>query len=217
VLTGEVDAAMFNMMYKEFIVERVALLSYAALTAVFTRQRIAENATLAFISLLAMSFALSTVAHDDRSNAHMFITSLPVSRREIVTAKYLFHIAAGFGLIGLAVIVKAIDGGLEFSVAWGPTALALLLVVWFLSIFFPLYYWLGPRFAKIGLIALFISMFAIFPMVYHLGLKRSFWGIPDLILSLPAFPLYASVAAGTLALLLASWRISVWLYSRKEL
>src|SRR5690606_39684388 len=54
------------------------------------------------------------------------------------------------------------------------------------------------------------------PWAYNVAVKHNFWGLPELIASLPAVPLYLLLAAATFALLLVSWRVSVWLYSRKS-
>ena len=53
--------------------------------------------------------------------------------------------------------------------------------VWgFTAFFYPLYYWLGPIFIKIGLFATFIIIFGIAPVLYNLGVKNNFWGLPEL-------------------------------------
>lgn len=208
---------MLNLMFAEFVVQRTALLVYIAAAILLNVQAASAGAPLLFAPLLAMCFTFSTAAHDDRYNSHVLINSLPVTRKEVVTAKYAFHLAAGIVLITLTLLYRVASGTTPPEDAAGQLLIAAAVIGCFVSVFFPMYYWLGPRFVQIGLFLLFVAFFAAAPIVYHLGVKNHFWGIPGLLRSLPPLPLYGLLTAATLACLWVSWRASVFLYSRKEL
>lgn len=207
---------MLNMVYKEFVVERVSLLVCLGLAILFRAQLISFDAPLALMSVLSMLFTFGTAAHEDRYQSHILINSLPVTRREIVTAKYVFHILVGLGFIGLAVIHAAVFGGIPRRAALSQSLIGAAVIACFVSVFFPMYYWLGPRFVQIGMRVLFIMLIAVVPTVFNLAAKYGFWGIPEFISSLPATVLPVLLTGMTVILLLASWRASVWLYERKE-
>lgn len=207
---------MFNILYKEFVVQRTVILAYTVAAILFITQLMRVDGPLAVVSMLAMFFTFGTSAHEDKNNSHVLLNSLPVARKEIVTAKYVFHIAFGICLIGLAFIYRTIVGALPKDAALWQYVIAVTVIVWFVSVFFPLYFWLGPRFVQIGMIALFIVMFTAVPLVYNLGVKHNFWGILEFVQSLPSFLLFVIVTAATIVLLIVSRLISVWLYERKQ-
>ena len=207
---------MFNILYKEFVVQRTVILAYAVVAILFITQLIRVDGPMAVISMLAMFFTFGTAAHEDKNNSHVLLNSLPVARKEIVTAKYVFHIAFGICLVGLTFIYRTIIGALPKDAAMWQYVIAVTVIVWFVSVFFPMYFWLGPRFVKIGMIVLLIVMFTAVPMVYNLGVKHNFWGIPDFIQSLPRFLLFVFATAVTIVFLIVSRLISVRLYERKQ-
>jgi hypothetical protein len=207
---------MFNILYKEFVVQRTVILAYAVVAILFITQLIRVDGPMAVISMLAMFFTFGTAAHEDKNNSHVLLNSLPVARKEIVTAKYVFHIAFGICLVGLTFIYRTVIGALPKDAALWQYVIAVTVIVWFVSVFFPMYFWLGPRFVQIGMIVLLIVMFTALPMVYNLGVKHNFWGIPDFIQSLPRFLLFVFATAVTIVFLIVSRLISVWLYERKQ-
>jgi hypothetical protein len=207
---------MFNILYKEFVVQRTVILAYAVVAILFITQLIRVDGPMAVISMLAMFFTFGTAAHEDKNNSHVLLNSLPVARKEIVTAKYVFHIAFGICLVGLTFIYRTIIGALPKDAAMWQYVIAVTVIVWFVSVFFPMYFWLGPRFVQIGMIVLLIVMFTAVPMVYNLGVKHNFWGIPDFIQSLPRFLLFVFATAVTIVFLIVSRLISVRLYERKQ-
>jgi len=207
---------MFNILYKEFVVQRTVILAYAVVAILFITQLIRVDGPMAVISMLAMFFTFGTAAYEDKNNSHVLLNSLPVARKEIVTAKYVFHIAFGICLVGLTFIYRTIIGALPKDAAMWQYVIAVTVIVWFVSVFFPMYFWLGPRFVQIGMIVLLIVMFTAVPMVYNLGVKHNFWGIPDFIQSLPRFLLFVFATAVTIVFLIVSRLISVRLYERKQ-
>jgi len=197
-------------------VQRTVILAYAVVAILFITQLIRVDGPMAVISMLAMFFTFGTAAHEDKNNSHVLLNSLPVARKEIVTAKYVFHIAFGICLVGLTFIYRTVIGALPKDAALWQYVIAVTVIVWFVSVFFPMYFWLGPRFVQIGMIVLLIVMFTALPMVYNLGVKHNFWGIPDFIQSLPRFLLFVFATAVTIVFLIVSRLISVWLYERKQ-
>ena len=207
---------MIPILRKEFIVQRTLILFYAAATLIFAAQFIPVDEPLPIITILAVFFTFGTAAHEDKNNSHVLLNSLPVARKEIVTAKYVFHIAFGICLVGLTFIYRTIIGALPKDAAMWQYVIAVTVIVWFVSVFFPMYFWIGPRFVQIGMIVLLIVMFTALPMVYNLGVKHNFWGIPDFIQSLPRFLLFVFATAVTIVFLIVSRLISVRLYERKQ-
>ena len=204
------------MVYKDVVVQRSVLLIYSAFAVFFATQVITGDGPLAVTAALAMMFSFNATALDERTNIHLLLNSLPVTRQDIVTAKYVFHIAAGLCFVVIAAVCRTVAGGLTLRAALVQILAAAALIVWFLSVFFPAYYWLGPRFVQIGLFSFAIVFLPAAGPVYNWAAKHDFGGLLDVLPALPTLSLYLVMTAITLAVLLGSWRVSVWLYSRKE-
>lgn len=209
---------MASLLYKEFLTQRTVILIYLVVTLLdINIFRVDDFLFYLFIpSFFAIFFTMNTVTLDDRNKSHILLNSLPVSRKEVVTAKFLFAFLFGSLLIGITLIYQTVirpslpENGLLQAV------IAVAAISWFASIFFPMYYWLGPSFARIGTYVVFVLAFAVAPMVYNLGKKHNFWGIVDLLQSAPTYILVALLFGLTLSILLISWFLSVRLYERKE-
>lgn len=165
---------------------------------------------------MAIVFTFSTSMQDDKNTSQMLIASLPVSRQETVTAAYAFQIGIGLGLVVLAGAIQLLLGKLPFEVARSQALVAAAVIATFVSVFFPLYYRLGARFVQIGLLIVFLMFITVVSIVYSLVARYNLWGLQAVVQVLQQLPFAFLLATATIILLLASWRVSVWLYGRKE-
>jgi len=191
------------------------ILIYAAVVILFAVQVIPVFFPVALAVCLGMFFTFTSAVHEDINNSHVLVNSLSVDRKTVVTAKYAFHTAAGIGFIALDLLLEAAAGACLPDIAW-QFAFSVLGIVWFISFFFPIYFWLGIRFVQIAMVTVFVMIVVAVPMVYHLGAKHDYWGILDAAKSLSDFLLYGLAAAVTGLALIASCFLSVRLYERKQ-
>jgi len=204
-----------SILYKDLVVERTVILIYTAGVILFALQVVPIFDPLALAFCLAIFFTFTTASHEEMNNGHILLNSLPVDRKEVVTAKYAFHLAVGAGFLGLDVLLEAVTGAWSLNIG-RHFAMAVLGIVWFVSVFFPLYFWLGHRFVQIAMIILFVMIVAVVPIVYNLGAKHDFWGILDAVRTLPNALLLGLGAAVTAVVLIVSVFLSVRLYERKQ-
>jgi len=204
-----------SILYKDFVAERTVLLIYTAGVILFALQVVPIFDPLALASCLAIFFTFTTASHEEMNNGHILINSLPVNRKDVVTAKYAFPLAVGAGFIGLDVLLETVTGAWSPDLGW-QIAIAVIGIVWFASVFFPLYFWLGHRFVQIAMIILFIMMVGVVPIVFNLAAKHDYWGILDAVQTLPNSLLLGLGAAVTAIVFVVSGFLSVRLYERKE-
>ncbi|WP_449602203.1 ABC-2 transporter permease [Paenibacillus sp. Marseille-Q9583] len=98
-----------------------------------------------FQSLLLLVYSCSM---DAQNNNTKFVIGLPVSRQEIVLAKYLSLIPYSFiGLVcSFALFLNSISFGYSISpVYWIGVSLTLLMIPLTASIYLPIHYWLGYK------------------------------------------------------------------------
>src|SRR5690606_41087469 len=73
-------------------------------------------------------------------------------------------------------IVRTLFSMMSPLAALYQTLITMAVIAWYLSVFFPMYYWLGPRFVQVGMIVFFISLFTAAPIVANMAVRHDFWG-----------------------------------------
>lgn len=142
---------MTNLLVKDLLIIRFYLLIglpiYLLYSATFYRQ---PNAFLLVSLGYSLLLAMGATLIEDRSDADVFLLSLPVNRQTVVCARYL---SALLGLVtglltsvawgrALAAVIGPGEGGLP-RVTFGGLAAALLVLTVVLSLYFPLYFRFG--------------------------------------------------------------------------
>jgi len=208
--------ALARVVYKDWVVNRTVFLVYAGVLLLMALKVLPVDGPAVIATMMAGFFVFTSAAQDERNSTQTFINSLPVSRRDIVTGKYVLSIGAGIALTGMVLLIGALIEPVPGPVVLRQLLLCAGVISTFVSVFVPMYYLLGSRFVQIGLFVLFILVVAVAPPAYNLAVRHNFWGLLDAVRALPTQPLQTVAAVGVVVLLLASWRLSITLYSRKE-
>jgi len=208
--------AVTRMVHKDWLGNRTVILASLAVLLLGVFRVLPVDGTTLYGVALAIMFVFATSTQDERTNAHVFVNSLPVSRPDIVTGKYVFNIGMGIIFTGIAILVPGLMDQLPLKAMLTQLLICAGVISGFVSVFMPMYYWLGPRFVQLGLFVTFFLLVAVVPPVHNLAVRNNFWGLLDVLGSLPALPWQVLTAAGVIGLLLASWRLSIFLYGRKE-
>ena len=208
--------ALARVVYKDWIVNRTVFLVYTGVLLLMALRVLPVGGPVVMATMMASFFVLTSAAQDERNNSQTFINSLPVSRRDVVTGKYVLSIGAGVALTGITLLVTALREPMPGRVMLGQLFLSAGVISTFVSVFIPMYYLLGSRFVQLGLFVLFILVVAVAPPAYNLAVRHNFWGLLDTLRAVPVETLQTVAAVTVVVLLLASWRLSVALYNRKE-
>lgn len=163
---------MYNLIRKEFIVLRWYFLfnaGYALVFGVFLQSSFSPLMISMLPPIMMMMFAANM---ELRNKAMMFVGTLPISRKQIVSAKYVtvfFYYL--IGLILMAVIHAANDLAytVENTLAMSADITILMILLSFsftmlyAAFYYPIQYWLGVKYSNI------ISFISIFFMVIVLS------------------------------------------------
>lgn len=108
-----------------------------------------------YLTMVAVMMVIGTVSYDEFDNGYPFLMTLPVSRREYVTAKYVFALSfCGIAwLVGLATCVlyrMMTEGRVNLPEMIAETAAFIPMVLIFLSVVFPLQFKFGTEKGKIA-------------------------------------------------------------------
>lgn len=208
---------MLNLLRKDFIALKsslwVLILCMGVFSIAFIPKQDASIFTVA-ITLASVSLNISTMI-DIKNHNHHFLVTLPTSRKHIVLAKYitsiiftLFGVLASYGIHSL---VKLIIPGLnkpDYSIMGLLVPAGLMLII--ISIYLPLFYSLSKKGVEIISIVFFIILIVMMnPTVVLMSMMSEEGFISNQALIL--------IPIGLLLLLIASYYLTVYLFTRKDL
>ena len=160
---------MTGLILKDVLVLRKALRSYALFLFFYMGMAAVGLFSIsfitAFIQVIVMILPMSAFAYDEQAKWDRYALTLPVGRRAVVTARYLFMllmvlVAALFALASCLVLSLVQQGDLMENIGTGAVALALGLLATDLNL--PMSYAMGPERARPYLYAtLFLPLLAL--------------------------------------------------------
>lgn len=215
---------MTGLVMKDILVMRKTLKSYALFLCLYLLLSLLGVFDIYFvtamINVIIMMLPIGTFSYDEVAKWDRYAMSLPLSRRRIVGARYLFALfmalmAAAFGL--LAVVLLSIVGNVVLIEALSTILTSIGVGLFITDILLPLCYKLGPERARPYLyLVVFLPLIALFGS-YKLGLLDSIdlsWidQLPDAGILF----VFSLVPLGALAGLVVSFLISCRIMEKKE-
>ena len=204
---------MTGLVLKDALVLKKTLKTYLLLLAVYAVLAAVDifsvSFVAAFLEVIALMLPMSAFAFDEQAHWDRYAAALPLSRRDIVTARYCFTMlvllcAAAFG--AAMCVVVSFSG--DWDAVWecgSSIAVTLLLGTLALSVAMPLNYLLGPERARPALyLTILLPVAALF-----VSFKTNIWSadgsvthledLPPLLILLPLICLAAMALAVSFA------------------
>lgn len=213
---------MTGLIYKDFLVLNKTIKSYALIVALYAvlggLGMFNASFILAFLSVMIMVLPLSAVAYDDQAGWDRCAMSLPLGRRRVVTARYLFILIMTLGVAAVGAVgcvVMSISGRADAA----ETAASLLAStgagLFVVDILLPLCYKLGAERARPYMYAvLFLPMIALF-LAYRMGVHLDLSFLDDLE-PVDMLGCLALIPLAGAALMTVSWLVSCRIVEKKE-
>jgi len=213
---------VYSLVMKDFRLLKKTLLFVVIYTVAMTiMQPLPPAATASIVGWLLI---LNANHFDEKNRSDMFLNSLPVSRKQIVSAKYASFFAFGLLSVGASAIVSwamlwfvAPD---DFQVVqWQDFVIVISSVMLAGAVFYPLYYKFGGQYVRIAMLGLlFLGMISanIIQWLVTQRFAGTIGGVLQLLqsTSLPVMMLY--LAAFTCIVTLLSWKLSTVIYQKKD-
>lgn len=202
---------MINLILKDVLIQKKIILFYIATIIIYLLAGVPSLIPLGF--LYSVIFILNAFAYDEKDNANMLLNSLPYTRKEIVSSKYIgslifttifvFMIYAGDFLING-------NGGLFI---WKEMLFIIGLVMVAISFMFPISYKFKTHYLLIALgVLLGIYMFTISLLVPINDILRE---LARKFLTLHETQMYSIAIITTVILYIGSWLLSIRIYEKK--
>lgn len=160
---------MYYLVRKEFLVQKKMFLFaflYSIFAAIVFEEMLPGGGALYMIAPYVTIYllVLSACGYDDKNKVDIILNSLPVTRTEIVLAKYVSMVVFAIVGIGFAVIVGGIGiytgfPRIERFISINDILVVLIGGLLFTAIFFPLYFKFGMEKMRIVNIVLFMLLF----------------------------------------------------------
>ncbi|RLL43883.1 ABC-2 transporter permease [Oceanobacillus piezotolerans] len=201
---------MFNLIKKDFVIQKTQILLFIPFIIFFAI--FGDHMSPAFIFLLASTYIpLNGYIYDEQVESNILLNSLPYTRKEIVSAKYIGAIAYMILGIGVASVILYL---FNFGFMIRDITIAMGLFFVFSAFAFPLFYVLKPGYIGVVVIFGMILLAGVLPPLFRL-LTEHLTTITDFLTSLSTTTLYLSGAAISIILYLTSWMVSQLIYQRK--
>ncbi|WP_342509676.1 ABC-2 transporter permease [Sporosarcina sp. FSL K6-2383] len=197
---------MFNLIRKDIILQKSTLTILLLVYLLLGVPSIHGGVTISIIVIM------SVYTMDEKSSIHMLLNSLPYTRKEIVSSKYM-----GACIITCLVAVILFIVNLIFYqeiIAWREILLIISLVMVAMSLIFPFVYRFKSQYIlMVALMLGFIYVFVRSTYIPNLNVKTN--ELVQMVLTLQTAQFYLFIVLSAIALYTCSWLLSIYIYRKK--
>ncbi|NDI35294.1 ABC-2 transporter permease [Chengkuizengella sediminis] len=212
---------MYNLLRKELLIQRFdIIISFVLITfLLFIQIGIGSPGSPIYITFFVAPHIMSSFQRADKNNSDILLNSLPVTRKQIVTSQYL---GSFLNIIINMIIILVLVNILKFGFSFGSTsfidvAAVVTLIMLFISVSIPLFYFLGPLYIRYGLAGFIILIALTFAIIKNFAEENNYWGLQSTFdkLSVNQLTIFGFITVSIL--LVISWMISYRSYQKKDL
>ncbi|MEK4251362.1 ABC-2 transporter permease [Paenibacillus sp. FSL W7-1287] len=201
---------MLQLIRKDVMLQKNTLLIMLPLLVVY----IALNASATILSgvLFTIAITMQSFMLDEKRQIHILFNSLPYTRKEIVTSKYI-GVFCFTGLVLLTILIANLVIHGE-SPTWKELLFILCLTTLFFSFSLPFSYRFKSQyllFASIGTFAAYLVVINVFIPNLHDLIRE----VVAFLLAMEQVQLYVLVGCALVIVYILSWLLSIRIYEKK--
>ena len=202
---------MLNLIKKDFILQKNLMFVYLIVLALFLSSDFNFSFVIALVSTLIL---FNSQYYDEKEKAHILINSLPYTRKEIVSSKYIGGLLFTLCLIPIGYVGTFFLGDTVLSSPVRSIIMGFLIVMVVSSFFLPFFYKFTQQYLLIAFSILLALSFFLYSklsqfIAKHFGEFIAFYeGINDGVL-------LGSIAAIAISCYALSWMLSIKIYQKK--
>ena len=202
---------MYNLIRKDFLIQKNIIIFYIATIILY----LLVDAPLVLIGFIySVVFIINTFSHDEKGNANILLNSLPYTRKEIVSSKYIGALVFTSIIIAIIYVCDFFLNEKEVLFSWKEILLIMGLVMVAISFMFPISY----KFKTQHLMIASAALFGIYMVTINFLLPNLNDTLRELIqkfMTLPEIQLYLIAILTVVLLYIGSWLLSIRIYERK--
>ncbi|MCY9548389.1 ABC-2 transporter permease [Lysinibacillus xylanilyticus] len=202
---------MINLILKDVLIQKKIILLYIATIIIYLLAGVPSLIFLGF--LYSVIFILNAFAYDEKDNANILLNSLPYTRKEIVSSKYIGSLIFTTIFVFMIYVGDFLINGKGDLFIWKEMLLIIGLVMVAISFIFPISYKFKMQYLLIALGVLFgIYMLAINLLVPINDILRE---LARKFLTLQEMQMYFVASITVIILYVGSWLLSIYIYKRR--
>lgn len=202
---------MINLILKDVLIQKKFILFYIATIIIYLWAGVPSLLFLGF--LYSVIFILNAFAYDEKDNATILLNSLPYTRKEIVSSKYIGSLIFTTIFVFMIYVGDFLINGKWDLFIWKEMLLIMGLVMVAISFMFPIAYKFKTQYLLIALSVLFgIYMLTISLLVPINDILRE---LTRTFLTLQETQMYVVASITVIILFIGSWLLSIRIYERK--
>lgn len=200
---------MFNLIRKDILLQKTTLMILLPGLFVYL---ILEASSIWVGILFSIAIIMNAYTTDEKSSINMLLNSLPYTRREIVSSKYIGAIIFTCAIVFIIFIGNLIIH--QEIVAWKNLLFIVSVVMVAISLLFPFSYKFKSQYM---LIASLVSFGAYLVVINSFipNLTDKIRGFVQTLLTLQAPQFYLIIGLSVLVLYACSWLLSIRIYGKK--
>ena len=200
---------MFNLIRKDFVLQKTTLMIMLPLLVVYL---FLEDSSIWGGIIFSVTIVMNAYSADEKSSIHMLLNSLPYTRKEIVSSKYI----GAFIFMGLVVFIIFMGNLIihQEITLWKDILLIVCLVMVAISLIFPFSYQFKSQYILIGALVLLAIYLGVIPLFIP-DVNDKIRGFVHTLLTLQTAQFYLIIVLSVMALYVCSWLLSIRIYGKK--
>lgn len=202
-------SSLFNLIRKDILLQKTTLLILLPMLIVYL---FLENSIIYGGILFSIAIIMNAFSVDEKSSIHMLLNSLPYTRKEIVSSKYMGALV----FIGMVVFTIFVGNALihQELMIWKDILFIVGLVMVAISLLFPFSYKFKSQYMFIGGLVLLVIYLAVIPLIIP-NVNDQIRGFVHEVLTLPTTQFYLFIGLSVIVLYACSWLLSIRIYGKK--
>lgn len=202
---------MLNLIKKDILLQKHLLIVYVGLIGLYLYVDMPLAVTIILTSSL---FMFHSHYYDEKDKSNLLLNSLPYSRKEIVSSKYLEAILVIIPISIVGYVMYFIFNSSDFQFSWTILLSSLIGTMLFTACYLPFFY----RFKQQHLLliaSVFIGLIvALMPAIIRIGNKYLSTQI-EVIRSWNELQVYSVLGILSIILYVLSWRLTIRIYTKR--
>ncbi|MFJ7980992.1 ABC-2 transporter permease [Lysinibacillus xylanilyticus] len=202
---------MINLILKDVLIQKNVILFYIATIIIYL---FADVSPIFIVPLYSLVFINMTFSYDEKDNANILLNSLPYTRKEIVTSKYVGALIFTALFIMITYGGNYLINGTETSFSWKAILLIIGLVMVAISFMLPVFYKFKRQYLVIAsgaLVGIYLVTIKFFVPNFNEKLRE----LTQKFITLQEMQMYFIAIFTIVILYIGSWILSIRIYERK--
>lgn len=202
---------MLNLILKDILIQKNTLIIYIATILLY----LLVNVSPVFIVFVySVVFILNAFSSDEKDNANILLNSLPYTRKEIVSSKYIGALIFTGLFICYTYLANYLLNGTVVLILWKEILLNMGLVMIAISFILPISYKFKTKYLTIICIAL-VGMYLVVINYFVPNFNDRLRTLVQNFMTVQELQLYLIATIITVFLFISSWLLSIRIYERK--